>query len=218
MTDIIDRTGMRYGRWLVIGPDGFKEYPSGAKQYFWHCRCDCGNERSVNGLLLQAGRSKSCGCSRNGMPHVTRLKLEGMVFGRLKVIEYVDISKKRSYWRCLCDCGKETVVAGKSLKSGKTASCGCLRPDYPSAPYLFGNTNVAIIRSKEPRSTNSSGIRGVFYDKSRGRWVGQIKLHGKAQCKRFHTLEEAAEWRAQKERELFEPIIAEFEESREKLK
>ena len=31
---------------------------------------------------------------------------------------------KHKYWRCLCDCGKETVVRDNSLKSGATKSCG----------------------------------------------------------------------------------------------
>ncbi len=29
-------------------------------------------------------------------------------------------------WRCRCDCGGETVVQGKNLRSGRTRSCGCL--------------------------------------------------------------------------------------------
>lgn len=29
-------------------------------------------------------------------------------------------------WRCLCDCGTETVVFAGSLRTGNTRSCGCL--------------------------------------------------------------------------------------------
>lgn len=29
-------------------------------------------------------------------------------------------------WRCACDCGHESVVQGKRLRSGGTRSCGCL--------------------------------------------------------------------------------------------
>ena len=31
-------------------------------------------------------------------------------------------------WLCRCDCGKEVVVRGFSLRLGKTKSCGCLHP------------------------------------------------------------------------------------------
>lgn len=30
-----------------------------------------------------------------------------------------------SAWLCRCDCGREKVVIGTNLKSGKTKSCGC---------------------------------------------------------------------------------------------
>lgn len=29
------------------------------------------------------------------------------------------------FWRCLCDCGKESEVDGHALRSGNTRSCGC---------------------------------------------------------------------------------------------
>jgi hypothetical protein len=29
-------------------------------------------------------------------------------------------------WQCRCDCGKEKVVSGPSLRNGKSQSCGCL--------------------------------------------------------------------------------------------
>lgn len=48
--------------------------------------------------------------------------LTGQKFHRLTAVEYVGNKK----WRCICDCGKETVVLSHHLKSGNTKSCGCL--------------------------------------------------------------------------------------------
>ena len=31
------------------------------------------------------------------------------------------------YWRCVCECGKETDVLATRIKNSKTKSCGCLR-------------------------------------------------------------------------------------------
>ena len=54
------------------------------------------------------------------------IDLTGKRFGRLTVVKYVDNDKHRnSRWLCLCDCGKEKIIIGQSLKSGATKSCGC---------------------------------------------------------------------------------------------
>lgn len=50
----------------------------------------------------------------------------GMRFSRLVVISFVEVKSRRSYWQCLCDCGRITVVCGSNLRPGKTQSCGCL--------------------------------------------------------------------------------------------
>jgi len=51
-------------------------------------------------------------------------------FGRLVVIRQVDKGNcNRTRWLCICDCGKEVVIIGHSLKSGHTKSCGCLRKE-----------------------------------------------------------------------------------------
>lgn len=60
----------------------------------------------------------------------------GSRFGKLVVLERGAVRKgvlQRWYWRCRCDCGKETVVASASLRNGDTRSCGCLRRDRGAA-------------------------------------------------------------------------------------
>lgn len=48
-------------------------------------------------------------------------------FGRLVVIKQAyDIGEKQTRWLCTCDCGKEKIVRGSSLRSCRTQSCGCL--------------------------------------------------------------------------------------------
>ncbi len=58
-----------------------------------------------------------------------RRDLTGERFGKLTVIgpEKKEGSKKK-YWRCKCDCGRETVVDHYSLTEGHTKSCGCIKP------------------------------------------------------------------------------------------
>ena len=54
------------------------------------------------------------------------IDLTGMVFNELTVIELAEITHDhRAKWRCVCVCGKETVVFASGLKAGTTRSCGC---------------------------------------------------------------------------------------------
>lgn len=61
--------------------------------------------------------------------------LTGMKFGRWTVLyrspDRIDADgKKRVWFRCRCDCGKEADVIAASLRNGKSLSCGCLRIDH----------------------------------------------------------------------------------------
>jgi len=54
------------------------------------------------------------------------------------------------------------------------------------------------------RADNKSGVKGVYYDKSRGLWAAEIKMSGKRHALgRFGTLEEAKHARGMAEEELF---------------
>lgn len=50
--------------------------------------------------------------------------LVGKRNGNLTVISYNSTRKNISYWNCLCDCGKVTVVAASNLWPKKTSTCG----------------------------------------------------------------------------------------------
>lgn len=56
-----------------------------------------------------------------------RVDLTGEIFGRLKVIEKVSVSRHgETMWKCSCECGNSVVVSRGNLKTGCTKSCGCL--------------------------------------------------------------------------------------------
>lgn len=55
------------------------------------------------------------------MEHIT--ELIGQTFGLLTVVERV----KGEKYLCHCECGKEKIVNGCHLKSGRVKSCGCAR-------------------------------------------------------------------------------------------
>jgi len=57
---------------------------------------------------------------------MTFIDMAGKTFGRLTVFERVENQGRDAMWRCLCECGLETIVRGSHLRGGRTASCGCL--------------------------------------------------------------------------------------------
>lgn len=55
------------------------------------------------------------------------IDLTGQKFGRLTVIERYKSSKGgHTRWKCMCDCGRETISCADGLRNGQTTSCGCL--------------------------------------------------------------------------------------------
>ena len=60
MGNLIDITGQRFERWVVLEK---VKNPKGTSAA-WLCRCDCGNTNIVVGKDLLYGKSKSCGCLR----------------------------------------------------------------------------------------------------------------------------------------------------------
>lgn len=60
MSKVIDLTGQRFGRLIVIGKSPIKA-KSGSQ---WVCNCECGNTVTVARCSLVSNHTKSCGCTR----------------------------------------------------------------------------------------------------------------------------------------------------------
>lgn len=77
--------------------------------------------------------------------------LNGQKFGRLTVISRApNNADNKVMWRCVCDCGKEAVVIGSRLYTGKTKSCGCLireRTTERSTKHGFRYTRLYVTRN-----------------------------------------------------------------------
>jgi len=127
-----DITGMKFGRLTVIRFDHHKQYKKGKHEY-WLCKCNCGNKKLINKNALLKGSIVSCGCFRKEQVvlamHKRNIDITGQIFFKLTAVRFDHYeqykNKKREYWLCKCDCGKETIVEKHNL--GKAVkSCGCL--------------------------------------------------------------------------------------------
>ena len=59
MPKFIDRTGLRYGRLLVLERAG----RTASKKVLWKCACDCGGTTLVDACSLVTQNTTSCGCA-----------------------------------------------------------------------------------------------------------------------------------------------------------
>ena len=49
----------------------------------------------------------------------------GKKFGKLTVTDEYESGRNGTYWKCICDCGREIFVYRGKLTTGHTKSCGC---------------------------------------------------------------------------------------------
>ena len=98
------------------------------------------------------------------------IDISGQKYGRLVALETVPLKKGKTYWKCKCDCGKDTVTQYYSLVSGGTRSCGCLKKEFPnhnthgdSYTRLYRIWNAMNLRCSKPsqKSYKDYGGRGI---------------------------------------------------------
>lgn len=84
-----------------------------------------------------------------------RINLVGQKFYRLTVIEYIDDGKQNTRWRCICDCGNETIAITTNLRKGRHKSCGCWREGKTSHSYkekIYRNGYAFVWSPEHPRA------------------------------------------------------------------
>lgn len=112
----------------------------------------------------------------------------GTRFGRLVVVELSYIGDGHSAYRCVCDCGKESTVRRRSLLTGGTQSCGCLRrQSVNAAQTVHGMTGTSELRAysdakrrclnPKNKSYSNYGGRGIeFRFNSFEEWFAELGL------------------------------------------
>lgn len=150
------------------------------------------------------------------------MESEAKRFGRLTVI---GDGNKPGYVLCACDCGNRKSIRKTNLTKLKqpTRSCGCLQREHgrevgnkthkrncgtfweESRRY---NTNFHVIESNKPPKNNSSGVKGVSFNKNRNLWEAYINVHGKRiALGKYASFEDAVHARKSAEETYFAPLI-----------
>ena len=79
--NLIDLTGQRFGKLVVISKNKSKKTPNGSTVVFWNCKCDCGNSCIISGNSLKAKHAQSCGCIKSlGEQKISKMLNEANIF------------------------------------------------------------------------------------------------------------------------------------------
>lgn len=109
--------------------------------------------------------------------------MTGAKVGRLTVIRLGDRQGTSPRWLCQCECGKETLVQGPSLRTGRQKSCGCLRREVSSLKStthgLSHTAEASIWNAMKQRCYNPKHVAYLRYS-GRGiqvceRWLNSFE-------------------------------------------
>lgn len=90
-----------------------------------------------------------------------KINLAGQRFGKLTVIEFLCRLNLHSMFKCVCDCGNETIVTSNNLRRGHTTSCGCAS----SRHRLGDKTSTHRLRNHPLYSIWTSMRNRCYWDK-----------------------------------------------------
>lgn len=92
----------------------------------WKCKCDCGSEIVVQQYRLKDGSCWHCkNCKASSSTRKEYIDLIGSRVGKLLILERGQELGGHPAMRCMCDCGREKLIAVSSIRSGRVKSCGC---------------------------------------------------------------------------------------------
>ena len=200
-----DLTGQQFGDLIVLRRA--ENSPSGASR--WVCRCACGEEYTVMGKQLTAGKRTRCAGKAHAKNYVYA-DISGQHFGMLTALYPVQKRDKRGsvIWHCRCACGQETDISYNSLVYTNVKSCGCQRKVHNEKIHSdlthAGGTSLEMLSSKKLPANNTTGHKGVYL--VRGKYMAKIVFQKKQYFLGFYNrMEDAIEARRNAEESVFEP-------------
>lgn len=202
--------GHRFGKLTVV--EQLSSTSRGQRR--WLCKCDCGGEHIATTGNLRGGRTTNCGCKKS--PDLT-----GKVFGKLTVLGRSDKRNPRGarttpMWECRCECGAITYKATDTLTNPEESMCKACQGLYAAetarkSAGFVGGTQITKLRNMEPTAANTSGCRGVYYEKKTNKYRARLKFKGKIMnFGTYARFEDAVVARKRAEEEYYGAFLAEI--------
>ena len=145
-----------------------------------------------------------------------RKDLTNQRFGRLTAIRHTDKLKHGKVgWECLCDCGNTHYANTRHLIAGNVRSCGCLANEtrlnnlakIDRDKDRVKGTRISMLNAKTP-SSNTSGVKGVSWNKNAKKWQSYIYFEGKKyHLGLYDDVTSAEKARKEAEEKFFGPLL-----------
>ena len=211
MGKFIDLTGQKFGRLTVIE----RVESAKKKNTIWRCLCDCGVEKNIPACDLKSGHTKSCGCLLR--EKASKLKTKHKETGTQLYNTWCSMkarccNRNHEHYKyygergiTVCDDWKNDFVKFRdwALSNGYSDNLTIDRinvnGNYEPENCRWATKEVQA-QNKRIYNRNTSGVKGVSFDKSVSKWRAYIGCHRRLiHLGFFITVKEAAEARQQAE-------------------
>lgn len=144
----------------------------------------------------------------------TKENLIGRHFGKLEVIGRSDKRGSRGartvpLWECRCECGAICYKATDTLTRPELSMCNDCAGKYATAKMrekagFVDGTQISRLTSTKLISTNTSGARGVYWNKTSGKWRARLRFKGKIYSfGSYENFEDAVKARKEAEEQIY---------------
>lgn len=224
-----DRVGTIVGNFNILN----WKRENGRTLYYVECLL-CNQKKWMRADSVLNEKVVSCGCYNEENNYKKIKDIKGLRSGRIVAINPTKDRDKDSgsvIWECKCDCGNTKYVAEYSLSKKSVRSCGCLGTENSRKNGVIAGNFIKENFCVEGTNVNNfflsargeSGIKGVIFDKDRGKWRAQISFKGKHyNLGRYENIKDAVKARKAAENAMFGDFLEwykeEYPEMYEKIK
>ena len=222
----INIAGEVYGRLTVIEEVEQDISISNKKIRKWKCQCECGNKVITRQVSLRSGNTKSCGCLRKEITKETKTK-HGHSSNRSNSKEYscwLGIKARcfnpndtayhnyggrgiTMYFEWKDDFEAFYKYMGDAPSPNHSIDRINENGNYEPGNVEWGTNQTQAIR-RRTRKDNTSGIKGVKWNKKDKKWIAYIGVNHKLiHLGSFNTKKEALVARLEAEEKYHKPLL-----------
>lgn len=191
------KMGDKYNRLTVLHPDESKNKSKPPSAWYYVCECECGKIKSIGHGALVSGGTKSCGCYRNEQVYKAskvykpiNLKKEiaeiELKPGIITIVDRDQVERVQEHtWQYSADGYAVSSKLGRMHRFLLNAPADKV-VDHINQNKLDNRiSNLRLCsRAENGRNcdipkNNTSGIKGVWYDKRQNRWCAELMYNRK---------------------------------------